>query len=659
MTPEQIITAVALLLSTDANPAFDTLRAGGYDPHYPVEIIACPETTSPLDVEGHSLICGTVSVPEDYSMPENRRVALRFVLGRAHSSNPFDDPVVYLLGGPAGGALKSIAQVTDTILGNFRVHRDVVSFDQRAAMLSSETVRCYDNMAEHIVDIARSVEGVADPDADQTFDMTAFNMACVEELYASEADLGQYNTPNNARDVRAVMSALGYPTYNIFGISYGTRLALEVLRTAPDGVRSVIIDGVAPPTVKLYDDLFPPHQDAMDALFEQCAADTACNAAYPDLQQKFAELGAALEANPIPAVRGLSPVNADVLYSVINARTSFSQAWAHDLTRFLPRIIYELSDGDPTTFDWYVQTFGEADTASASTDMAGVTARLSQDEQVLAEAIVQSAQMSQSLNDTVKTMLDQLKHDIAINRVNVNVAEAFDRLATAALAGMTRTDAQQAMQDYARLQTAAPSRAVLSNWVRSHIIGPERRTLLDLISAMSDADITRTFVIADEEITKYQQIVESDLGLQIYACQEDFPYNSLAGYNAVVASFPYDLITTPDTVADFAAFYETCSHFKPVGTPDFHTPVVSNVPVLSLGGTNDTQTSWKWSALAAETLPNARVVIFPNAGHGSSLYSKCGQDMTAKFIIDPEASLDESCVGNLLPKWVLPEDALQ
>lgn len=659
MTPEQIITAVALLLSADANPAFDTLRAGGYDPHYPVEIIACPETTSPLDVEGHSLICGTVSVPEDYLMPENRRVALRFVLGRAHSSNPFDDPVVYLHGGPAGGALKSIAQVTDTILGNFRVHRDVVSFDQRAAMLSSETVRCYDNMAEHIVDIARSVEGVADPDADQTFDMTAFNMACVEELYASEADLGQYHTPNNARDVRAVMSALGYPTYNIFGISYGTRLALEVLRTAPDGVRSVIIDGVAPPTVKLYDDLFPPHQDAMDALFEQCAADTACNAAYPDLQQKFAELGAALEANPIPAVRGLSPVNADVLYSVINARTSFSQAWVHDLTRFLPRIIYELSDGDPTTFDWYVHTFGEADTASASTDMAGVTARLSQDEQVLVEAIVQSAQMGQSLNDTVKTMLDQLKHDIAINRVNVNVAEAFDRRATAALAGMTRTDAQQAMQDYARLQTAAPSRAVLSNWVRSHIIGPERRTLLDLISAMSDADIARTFVIADQEVTKYQQIVESDLGLQIYACQEDFPYNSLDGYNAVVASFPYDLITTSDTVADFVAFYETCSHFKPVGTPDFHTPVVSNVPVLSLGGTNDTQTSWKWSALAAETLPNARVVIFPNAGHGSSLYSKCGQDMTAKFIIDPEAPLDESCVGNLLPKWVLPEDALQ
>ena len=71
MTPEQIITAVALLLSTDANSAFDTLRAGGYDPHYPVEIIACPETTSSLDVEGHSLICGTVSVPEDYSMPEN------------------------------------------------------------------------------------------------------------------------------------------------------------------------------------------------------------------------------------------------------------------------------------------------------------------------------------------------------------------------------------------------------------------------------------------------------------------------------------------------------------------------------------------------------------------------------------------------------------
>jgi pimeloyl-ACP methyl ester carboxylesterase len=55
--------------------------------------------------------------------------------------------------------------------------------------------------------------------------------------------------------VRTITKALGYQTYNLYGISYGTKLALETMRVAPDGIRSVVIDGVAPPWVKLYETL--------------------------------------------------------------------------------------------------------------------------------------------------------------------------------------------------------------------------------------------------------------------------------------------------------------------------------------------------------------------------------------------------------------------
>ena len=658
MSPEGIIAAISLLLAPEPDPSFDTLRKGGFDDRYPVAITSCPETTGALDIEGQTIICGTVDVPENYNDAEGNRIPLRFMVGKAHTTNPFPDPVVYLHGGPAGGALSSIATVTDTVLADHRAHRDIVTFDQRAAMLSSTTVRCYDEIAENIIAIARDAEGVAPPEGTDAIDMTDFTKLCIQELYESDADLGQYNTRNNARDVRALMSALGYPEYNILGISYGTRLALEVLRTAPEGVRAAIIDGVAPPTVKLYDDLFPPHVHAMEALFDQCAADVACHTAYPKLREKFQELGRQLTLSPIPAQRGRSEINVDILYAVINARTAFKETWVRSLNNYLPRIIYELHDGDPTTFDWFIDTFGEETPQDATTAMLS-TSNLSDDERALAISVLRSAEAMNELSDGVRSTLAQLKHDIVESSDLLSVAQAFDARATQALQSMDRSDAAAAIVDYVKFQNETPSRMALNAWIDLHFQRPDRSALRSLVAAMTPEDISKTFEIANAEVSPYQEVIQSQLGLYIYACQEDFPFNSLSGYEASVAKVPYSMIASEKAVADFKALFETCALFDPINVDGFHEPVVSDVPVLSLGGTDDHQTSWQWSQLAADTLTNAHVVIFPNSGHGSSLYSDCGHDMTARFILDPTSDLDETCVNDLLPQWVMPDDPLR
>ncbi len=648
MTPEQIIATVALLAAGGPDPAFDALRAGGHDDRYPVTVSACPETTAPLDVEGRTIICGTVDVPETYDEPNGRRLSLAFALARSHSTQPFRDPVVYLHGGPAGGALGSIAGFTEVILGAERAHRDIVTFDQRAAMLSSSTVRCYEAMAENVVGLAG-----ADPD----FDPEALLAPCVRELYASGADLPQYNTANNARDVRALMSALGYPAYNIFGISYGSRLALEVLRTAPEGVRSVVIDGVAPPMVKLYDDLFPPHGDAMEAMFDQCAAQPACAEAYPDLRQDFIDLGVKLAEEPIPAARGKPAITADDFYAVLAQRTDYSALWTRDLTAYLPRIITELADGDPTTFDWYLETH-EGVTGTETPSLPTGPGGLSDDERALARAVLESAESMLDQRQGVAAALTQLQHDVARDVIAVSLAETFDLRATDMLREMPKEKILIAIQDYALFQTREPTRATLRDWVAEHFAGSDREALLDMVAAMSEADIARTFEIADTDLTPLQQAVEGNLGLFIYACQEDFPYNSLDGARASMNAFPYTVIATETARAGLESLYDACALFEPAPRAGFHEPVASDVPVLSFGGTNDNQTSWKWSELAAETLPNARVVILPNSGHGSSLYTPCGNDMRAKFFLDPAAPLDTSCADGLVPEFVLPDAPL-
>ncbi len=62
-------------------------------------------------------------------------------------------------------------------------------------------------------------------------------------------DLAAYNSLENAADIEALRTALGYDQINLYGVSYGTLLALHALRLYPGALRSVILDGVVPPQI--------------------------------------------------------------------------------------------------------------------------------------------------------------------------------------------------------------------------------------------------------------------------------------------------------------------------------------------------------------------------------------------------------------------------
>lgn len=99
---------------------------------------------------------------------------------------------------------------------------------------------------------------------------------CIAKLERRGFDLPLFYTTQNARDVRAVMSALGHRDYNIYGVSYGTKLALEVMRKVPGGVRSVVLDSVAPlaaETLPNSQAIVFPETGHGALLFSQCARD--------------------------------------------------------------------------------------------------------------------------------------------------------------------------------------------------------------------------------------------------------------------------------------------------------------------------------------------------------------------------------------------------
>jgi pimeloyl-ACP methyl ester carboxylesterase len=100
-------------------------------------------------------------------------------------------------------------------------------------------------------------------------------------------DFAAYNGAAIARDLADLRQVLGYDAWNLVGVSYGSRTALVTARDAPAGLRAMVLDGVTPPGLKLVE-TDPVHMAAMlRAVLNACAANQPCNAAWPDLTQRF------------------------------------------------------------------------------------------------------------------------------------------------------------------------------------------------------------------------------------------------------------------------------------------------------------------------------------------------------------------------------------
>jgi pimeloyl-ACP methyl ester carboxylesterase len=94
------------------------------------------------------------------------------------------------------------------------------------------------------------------------------------------ADLTKYGTAEAVADLDAVRAALGYKQIDLFGLSYGSTVALRYLATYPNRVRAAVLMGVSPASAT------PPKghalagDRALKMLVKQCQSDAACAAAF-------------------------------------------------------------------------------------------------------------------------------------------------------------------------------------------------------------------------------------------------------------------------------------------------------------------------------------------------------------------------------------------
>jgi len=652
VTPDQIFAFVLALTNPQpAEAAFPQLAAGGHDPRHPVALAPCLRPLDPWEIEGRTVVCGRVDVPADHAAPEGRRIELGFAILRAQSLSPAPDPLVFLQGGP-GADVVSQMQTWAVAFADWRVRRDVIVFDQRGNGVSDALTACRGATSGHFAEIAG-----AEPASDaEPTSPDALLAECRAEIEGRSEEIALINTAQNAGDVAALVSALGFgESWNLYGGSYGTKLGLEVMRQDPPGLRAVILDGVAPPEVRLYDELAGPPDEAAAAIFDQCAGDPACAEAYPDLESRFNALMEKLAAEPIPGARGRPPVSAELVAGLIKARNK--PGVLTGVTAWLPKLIVELEAGDTTTLDAILDDEIPPPPPTPEQVVAAAPIELTEDQTALAEAVLHMAQQQAASSAAMRSALVKLGEDAALMSTPEDLPEAFERAMVREAQRMTRDDVLALLDGYASLRDGPRRRGALLDFVSAHFNGDARLRLSRLVQAMTPGDVEQAFVRLDRDTRPYEAELLFGFHLMVYACQEDLPWNGPETAKAFLQTLRIPAMAGT-TETELESLFAQCEAlFEPSPRPGFHTPIRSSIPTLLLNGLMDVQTSWKWGGRAAETLDHATNLVFPETGHGTLLYHACSRDIGVAFIENPQAPVDAGCIDDLAVRWVLPDGA--
>ncbi|MEM9120634.1 MAG: alpha/beta fold hydrolase [Cyanobacteria bacterium P01_F01_bin.56] len=623
---------------------------------YPQTVTPCPLGLPPTEVPGTTVTCGYLTVPENYAIPNGRQIELSYAVLHSRRQTPLAEPVVFLHGGPGSSLIDSLDNTINAdfepFLGLYeplRQRRDVVLFDQRGSKFSNRLgcapfflgIRNLRTQVASLDQLFRRLEAVTGDTPLGTNDILGLHVVCAIALQNHGADLNQYNTPNHARDTVNLLTSLGYREFNLYGISYGTRLAQQLMRDYPDRVRSVVLDSALPYQADVFA-LTPRFFEAalLNAIAD-CDVDADCAAAFPNLQARTVALVNSLGQNPIPVMDAPLGIAAQVTPASIAQLVGYMNQQPQ-LSRYLPLIIHELEQGITTTYT-IVTTPGF---------------------------------LTQTVDDTVApnpfeaSILRARDLQVAINRqryVNTVAAQtqrpAFQwlRQVTQAIEAFAPGQKNRSFFDLSTLGYEFGKRRdrdALRGFVDRTFEGAQADDFRTQIDQMSPVEIRNVYFQIEQlnDVSAPRLDIADGLSRGVHysiVCRELMAFNNI---DATLTTF--ESLTMPG-LSGGAQFLisqrqAVCSIWPVEPAPaDEHTVIESDIPTLVLGGRYDTQTPNFMAIQAVEGLSRATFVEMPNSGHGTFGRSQCARDISTAFINRPDEAPDTSCTETLKPQFIL------
>ena len=230
--------------------------------------------------------CATLTVPLDRRSPDGPSIdlavvrvpSLRDVGRRGDAGEGVGDggrsAFTLIQGGPGGSSIDlylSLRGAFDAL----RRDRDLLIVDQRGTGRSAP-LRCPASEYDFLLEVPAILELTRRE-----------TQRCLDSL---DVDVRHFTTSEAVADLDAVRAAAGYEQLDVYGASYGTRVALHYLRRHRERVRTLVLDGVVPVDWTLGPTIARDAQASLDRLFARCAADEDCARAFPALDTAFEAL---------------------------------------------------------------------------------------------------------------------------------------------------------------------------------------------------------------------------------------------------------------------------------------------------------------------------------------------------------------------------------
>ena len=233
---------------------------------------------------------GAILVPENHDDPDGQKITIAYVILKAKDTVGSNYPMIFFSGGPGGNTLNE-DMVGFLLEHPMRNDRDIILFDQRGIGYSS----ALPNMSHDAFEILAK-----DADEQEELELTkAMIHDYKKKCEARNMNPQFYNTIQNAKDVGMLFEHLNYGKYNLFGGSYGTRIARVVQDMFPEYIHSSVLDSPSPLSGDFLLDRLDSYSLALGRIFEYCENDLKCRQQYPNLKDDYFNAISKLKQKPL------------------------------------------------------------------------------------------------------------------------------------------------------------------------------------------------------------------------------------------------------------------------------------------------------------------------------------------------------------------------
>ncbi len=231
---------------------------------------------------------GEFYVPENRGEPDSRKIPIRYIRFPSTSKKP-GAPIVYLSGGPGGSGIQTAKYRRFSLFMEMTKHADVIALDQRGTGKSNDIPHCQSNV------VVPLTEAITD---EAYFELQRLALEqCLGKWKKQGVDIHGYTTVESARDLEDLRIHLGAKKISLWGISYGSHLALAALKYIGDSIDRVMIATVEglDQTIKM-----PARTDAyFDRLQEAINSDSKLKEQLPDIKSLVRRVHSQLDSQPL------------------------------------------------------------------------------------------------------------------------------------------------------------------------------------------------------------------------------------------------------------------------------------------------------------------------------------------------------------------------